>query len=141
MATIRCPLCNLPLTEAESKLPTCAICGGALASLINPNPGQAVTFSTKSSTFGGTQIQIAGVLSPLIAFDNRLKAATPYFPVTFLVVTLNVLVFALMALKHHRVLHFNADILMQWGRHSPDPSCISTSPGNLFWSSSWPSKW
>jgi membrane associated rhomboid family serine protease len=51
----------------------------------------------------------------LIAFDNRLKVATPYLPVTFLVVMLNLLVFALMVLKYDRVLHFNADILVNWG--------------------------
>jgi membrane associated rhomboid family serine protease len=54
-------------------------------------------------------------LPPMIAFENRLKAVTPYFPVTFVVVAANISAFALMAWSHQRVLHFNTDILIHWG--------------------------
>jgi membrane associated rhomboid family serine protease len=65
-------------------------------------------------------LPVAEVLPPetvpvLTAFENRLKAITPYFPVTVVVLALNVLVFGLMALNHQRVVHFNADNIMSWG--------------------------
>jgi membrane associated rhomboid family serine protease len=51
----------------------------------------------------------------LTAFENRLRAVSPYVPVTVVLVAVNIVVFALMALNHQRAVHFNPDILVHWG--------------------------
>src|SRR5262249_19225508 len=39
---------------------------------------------------------------PLVAFDKRLRTATPYLPVTSLIVALNLVVFVLMVIRFER---------------------------------------
>jgi membrane associated rhomboid family serine protease len=51
----------------------------------------------------------------LTAFDQRLRAATRWTPVTLLAVAANVAVFAAMAVNCHRLLDFNSNVLMSWG--------------------------
>jgi rhomboid protease GluP len=54
-------------------------------------------------------------LPVLAAFERRLRAATPWTPVTITVAVLNVTVFTVMALSYHRLREFNPDVLMRWG--------------------------
>jgi rhomboid protease GluP len=54
-------------------------------------------------------------LPVLLAFERRLKAATPWVPVTAAVVAANLVVFAVMALRYHRLVEINSHFLMNWG--------------------------
>jgi rhomboid protease GluP len=54
-------------------------------------------------------------LPVLLAFERRLRAATPWTPVTAAVAAANVAVFAVMAFRYHQLVELNAHILMGWG--------------------------
>jgi rhomboid protease GluP len=51
----------------------------------------------------------------LLAFDERLRAATRWTPVTWTLVAANVVLFAAMAAMHGRLFYFGDDALLTWG--------------------------
>src|SRR5262249_30736511 len=50
-----------------------------------------------------------------ISLEERLRAVTRWTPVTWVLVAVNVALFAAMALAHGRLFHFSQDTLLTWG--------------------------
>jgi rhomboid protease GluP len=52
---------------------------------------------------------------PVLSYDERLRLATRRTPVTWVLVAANLAVFAVMAITHGRLFHFNPHVLLTWG--------------------------
>ena len=63
----------------------------------------------------GTGSEAAPPSPRLIPFDERLRSATRWTPVTWALVAANVVMFAAMAASHRQLFHFNSHVLLTWG--------------------------
>jgi rhomboid protease GluP len=90
-----------------------------MSTLLNPAVSPPLVNNEQASTdvpadaSGGTEQQPVPP-SPM-PFDERLRTATRWTPVTWILVLANGGLFATMAVTHGRLFHFNPDILLTWG--------------------------
>jgi rhomboid protease GluP len=86
-----------------------------MSSLLESTQPKPHSDNAHASQDNSAEVASAPASQRAISFDERLRSATRRTPVTWLLVTANVGLFAAMAITHGRLFHFTPHILVTWG--------------------------